>query len=133
MNFVKIYTGADGNSRFADDVWTVFEGDFTPPSPAGYSVTDTMPATGVLMMHHPAGYVDEWHCAPRPVLGTVLNGSVRILTGDGDERTLSPGDQFLAVDLTGTGHKMEETKGGPYDLALILLDGWRDNRATGTS
>lgn len=122
MKYVAICTGSDGGSFLADETWPTRDGDFTPPSPAGYRITDTIGATGVLMMHHPAGYRDEWHCAPAPVLGTVLTGSVRIQTSDGDARVLSAGDQFVAADLTGKGHKMEEVDGAPYDLALVLLD-----------
>ncbi|ASM75458.1 cupin (plasmid) [Pseudosulfitobacter pseudonitzschiae] len=123
MKFLRIRATDDGKSYFDDDTWPVFDGDFTPPSPAGYSVTETMGASGVLMMHHPAGYRDEWHCAPVPVLGTVLTGSVRIETSDGDTRLLSPGDQFVAMDLSGAGHRMEETNGAAYDFALVLLNG----------
>lgn len=122
MKFVKICSSANGGSYFSDERWTLSEGDFTPPSPTGYSVTETMGATGVLMMHHPSGYRDEWHCAPVPVLGTVLRGLVRIETSDGDTRLLSPSDQFLAADLNGSGHRMEEANGQAYDLALVLLD-----------
>lgn len=133
MRHVQIRTGENGGSCFVDADWPLAEADVTPPSPAGYSVTDTLGATGVLMMHHPAGYRDEWHCAPVPVLGTVLTGRVRIETSDGDERVLSPGDQFVAADLNGAGHKMEEVDGGVYDLALVLLDGCPDWPARGRS
>jgi hypothetical protein len=126
MKFVKICSCAKGGSHFSEECWTLSDADFTPPSPAGYSVTETMGATGVLMMHHPAGYKDEWHCAPVPVLGTVLSGTIRIETSDGDVRLLSPSDQFLAADLHGSGHRMEEVNGRAYDLALVLLDGIPD-------
>lgn len=122
MKYVKICAGEDGASRFVDETWPTFDGEFTPPSPAGYTVTNTMGAKGVLMMHHPASYRDDWHRAPAPVLGTVLKGSVRIRTGDGDARLLVSGDQFLAIDLTGSGHIMEEVNAEPYDLALVVLD-----------
>lgn len=123
MKHVQIHTGEDGRSYLVDGAWPLFEGDFTPPSPGGYSITETMRAAGVLMMHHPAGYHDEWHCAPAPVLGTVLSGSVRIEASDGDTRLLSPGDQFVAADLSGVGHKIEEVNGDAYDVALVVLDG----------
>jgi len=73
-------------------------------------------------MHHPARYKDEWHVAPAPVLGTVLRGRVRIQTDDMESRVLQPGDQFLACDLSGKGHRMSEMDDGPYDLALVVLD-----------
>lgn len=53
MKFVKICSRANGDSHFSDEFWTLSDGDFTPPSPKGYSVTETIDATGVLMMHHP--------------------------------------------------------------------------------
>lgn len=129
MNYLRIRAGADGVSHLVDEAWPTHDGAFTPPSPAGYLVSETLRTNGVLMMHHPAGYRDEWHRAPAPVLGTVLRGRVRVQTSDGDERLLGPGDQFLAADLTGTGHKMEAADGGPYDLALVVLDAAPEDRA----
>lgn len=122
MTYLQICAAADGESYLQDQTWPMSEGDFTPPSPAGYSISETYGAHGVLMMHHPAGYVDEWHCAPKPVLGAVLRGHVRIQTSDGDVRILPPGAQFVATDLHGKGHKIEESNGQPYDLSLILLE-----------
>ena len=122
MNVVKIIADAEGHSHFADEDWSLREGEFTPPSPAGYLVTDTMAAAGVLMMHHPAGYRDAWHTAPIPVLGTVLRGDIRILTSDGDERCPGPGNQFIAADTTGRGHKMVPIDEQAYDLCLVLID-----------
>jgi hypothetical protein len=37
-------------------------------------------------------------------------------------RVLQPGDQFLACDLEGKGHRMFETNDQAYDLALVVLD-----------
>lgn len=121
MEYVLIHNDKDGISHLSKRVWAMHDGDFTPPSPGGYEITDTMNATEVLMMHHPAGYRDEWHCAPNPVLGIVLSGTVRIETSDGDSCNLRPGDQFVAADLHGRGHKIEETSLAPYNLALVVL------------
>lgn len=122
MNYVLIHTDAEGTTHLAKEAWTTHEADFTPPSPSGYEITDTINAKGIVMMHHPAGYRDEWHCAPSPVLGTVLSGTIRIDTSDGDCCLLKPGDQFVAADLVGDGHKIEEASLQPYDLALVLLE-----------
>ncbi|SLN73127.1 hypothetical protein ROA7450_04100 [Roseovarius albus] len=121
MKLIRIDHDAQGGSHFSDCTWALEEGSFTPPSPAGYFTTSQMGACCVLMMHHPAGYQDNWHAAPAPVLGTVLRGKVSIQTSDMDTRTLLPGDQFLACDLTGKGHRMSEVDDGPYDLALVVL------------
>lgn len=121
MKCLSICAKADGTSYLADVDWRLHEGDFTPPSPGGYFITGALDAKSVLMMRHPVGYQDEWHRAPAPVLATVLRGSVRIETSDGDTRILNPGAQFLAVDLTGEGHKIEEVSGAEYDLVLVVL------------
>ena len=121
MNYVRIHTGPDGRSQLADERWPLQEGDFTPPSPGGYFITPLVGANDALMMHHPPGYRDAWHTAPAPVLGVVLRGQVRIETSDGDKRLLGPGDQFVAMDLTGDGHLMEAADSEAYDLALVLL------------
>ena len=121
MHCLRIYADGDGHSHLADEEWPLHEGDFTPPSPAGYLVSDMVDADKVLMMHHPAGYRDEWHCAPAPVLGVVLAGRVRVRASGGDERLLRPGDRFLATDLSGTGHRMDAVDAEPYDLALVVL------------
>ena len=129
MKCIKICGSAEGTSYFAEGRWSLHEESVTPPSPAGYLVTKPLANKGVLMMHHPAGYRDDWHKAPAPVLGTVLRGNVRISTSDGDSRLLRPGAQFLAADLTGAGHKMEAVDGSAYDLALVVLDRIPDGRA----
>lgn len=122
MEYLLIHTDAEGNTHLTQKVWKTQEGAFTPPSPAGYTTTDPMPAQQVLMMHHPAGYRDEWHCAPAPVLGTVLSGTIRIDVSNDQHCILKPGMQFVAADLTGVGHKIEEASLQSYSLALVVLD-----------
>lgn len=122
QSFTLIHADTNGVTHLTPMVWDMTQAEFTPPSPAGYSITDFLSAQGVLMMHHPAGYRDAWHCAPAPVLGTVLSGIVRIDVSDGQYCILNPGDQFVAADLTGKGHKMEEAQGRAYNLALVVLD-----------
>lgn len=121
MKILRIEHDTNGGSYFSDHEWHLEPGSFTPPSPAGYFTTPQIATKGALMMHHPAGYQDQWHAAPTPVLGTVLTGRVRIQTSDMITRVLHPGDQFLACDLTGKGHRMSEVDDGPYDLALVVL------------
>lgn len=122
MKLTRIDHTPLGGSRFSDCDWQLHEGSFTPPSPAGYQTSQILPANGVMVMHHPAGYKDDWHTAPSPVLGTVLRGHVCIQTDDMDTRMLRPGDQFLACDLVGKGHRMSEVNEGPYDLILVVLN-----------
>lgn len=121
MKAIRIDHDTEGESHFSNHEWPLQEGSFTPPSPAGYFTTSQIATDGLLMMHHPAGYEDDWHTAPAAVLGTVLTGMVRIQASDMDTRVLQPGDQFLACDFKGKGHRMFEVNDGHYDLALVVL------------
>lgn len=121
MKIIRVDHDENGGSHVSDHEWELQAGSFTPPSPAGYFTTSQMAADCVLMMHHPAGYEDQWHAAPAPVLGIVLSGEVCIQTSDMEIRVLHPGDQFLACDLTGKGHRMSEVNNGSYDLGLVVL------------
>lgn len=121
MKTIYINHDPHGESYLSEHEWALQEGSFTPPSPSGYLTSEQLATDGFLMMHHPAGYKDEWHTAPAPVLGVVLTGQVCIQTSDMDTRILLAGDQFLACDLTGKGHRMSEVNGAPYDLALVVL------------
>lgn len=121
MKLIVIETNENGGSQISEKKLLLQEGNFTPPSPGGYVTTAPMAAEKCLMMHHPAGYVDEWHTAPAVVLGTILKGTVQIETSDLTTRVLQPGDQFLACDLVGQGHRMSEINGAAFDLALIVL------------
>jgi hypothetical protein len=99
MKLTRIDHTPQGSSRISDWEWKLEAGDFTPPSPAGYFTSQKIPASNLMVMHHPAGYKDEWHHAPAPVWGTVLRGQVCIQTDDMEIRVLQPGDEFLACDL----------------------------------
>lgn len=94
MQFVRLYTGEDGQSHFED--METDEG-------AGWFFT-THPATGVVFKNDPATHLGDWHTAPRRQYCVTLSGSVEIRVGDGTSRTFRPGDVFLAEDVTGQGH-----------------------------
>ena len=122
MKLTRIDHTPQGGSRISDGEWQLEAGNFPPPSPAGYFTSQKILASSLMVMHHPAGYKDEWHHAPAPVWGTVLRGQVCIQTDDMETRILQPGDEFLACDLEGRGHRMFETNDQAYDLALVVLD-----------
>lgn len=122
VDYLHLYNDAQGESHLLEQQWPTHEGDFTPPSPSGYRVSDVMNAQGVLVMHHPAGYQDAWHTAPTRVLLIVLTGNACIQTSDGTQRILHPGDRVLVEDTQGRGHRIDGLEGQAYTLALVLLE-----------
>lgn len=122
ISYHRIYNDALGESHVTDGQWPLRDGDFTPPSPPGYQVSDIMDARGCMLMHHPAGYRDAWHRAPARVLVIAIEGSACVQTSDGNTRVIYPGDRVMVEDTDGRGHKIEGLGGQAYTLALVLLD-----------
>ena len=47
MRYLRVYSYEEGQSHFSEHDWDMHEEDFSPPSPAGYFVSDMIPASGV--------------------------------------------------------------------------------------
>ncbi len=94
--FVRLYSGADGQSHFEDMELT---GDM-----AVHSAMEITP--GVNFHRFPAGYFSDWHTAPRRQYIAVLSGIMEIGVGDGGSRQLGPGEVLLVEDwmVKGTPH-----------------------------
>ncbi len=92
--FVRIYTGADGQSHFEElDL---------DKGPVEWSKMQS--ATGAMFRKSEPGHFSDWHCAPRRQYVITLSGRMEIGIGDGATEQFGPGDVLLADDLTGKGH-----------------------------
>jgi hypothetical protein len=78
-------------------------------------------ARGISFRRAPAGYVLDWHCAPRRQYSISLSGTAEIEVGDGTVVRLGPGDVVLAEDLTGRGHITRVVGAEPRCYALVPL------------
>jgi hypothetical protein len=113
MRAARIYTGADGRSHFEDlDI---------PLKPGKYgTLSDLVPAEGVIFRETPAGGALDFHVAPRRQFVITLAGLVEIECGDGTKRRFGPGDIMLADDTTGQGHITREVQGPRRSLFIPL-------------
>jgi hypothetical protein len=113
MRAARIYTGADGRSHFEDlDI---------PLKPGKYgTLSDLVPAEGVIFRETPLGGALDFHVAPRRQFVITLAGLVEIECGDGTKRRFGPGDIMLADDTTGQGHITREVQGPRRSLFLPL-------------
>ena len=92
--FVRVYTGADGQSHFEElDL---------DKGPVEWSKMQS--ATGAMFRKSEPGHFSDWHCAPRRPYVITLSGRMEIGIGDGATEQFGPGDVLLADDLTGKGH-----------------------------
>ena len=121
MRYLRVYSDEVGKSHISEHDWEMHEEDFCPPSPAGYSVTESMPAHAVTIMHNPAGIEDEWHPIPARSLVTVLKGKIRLQTSDGDSRIIEPGDLILFEDTGGDGHQVDAVDGQDFNFEIVRL------------
>jgi hypothetical protein len=113
MRAARIYTGADGRSHFEDlDI---------PLKPGKYgTLSDLVPAEGVIFRETPLGGALDFHVAPRRQFVITLAGLVEIECGDGTKRHFGPGDIMLADDTTGQGHITREVQGPRRSLFIPL-------------
>ncbi|MFY9491182.1 MAG: hypothetical protein WAP49_09940, partial [Mycobacterium sp.] len=70
-------------------------------------VSSAMASTRVTVEETASGGALAWHTAPVRQLVVTLAGTLRFITRDGEEFTLSPGDVLLAEDTTGSGHQWQ--------------------------
>jgi hypothetical protein len=113
MRAARIYTGADGRSHFEDfDI---------PLKPGNYgSLSELVPAEGVIFRETPVGGALDFHVAPRRQFVITLAGLVEVECGDGTKRRFGPGDIMLADDTTGQGHITREIQGPRKSLFIPL-------------
>ena len=101
-NYVRVYSGADGQSHLEE-----FEPDWNPfvdTEGAHGEGTPLESATGITIRRNPPGYFLDFHCAPRRQYTITIAGELELGTGDGTVRRFGPGTVLLAEDLTGKGH-----------------------------
>lgn len=112
--FVRIYTGADGQTHFED-----LE---LPAERAAHSGMQVTP--GVNFRRFEPGYFSDWHNAPRRQYVITLSGEMEVGIGDGTKRRFGAGDVLLVDDLTGQGHTTAVVGEQPRISATIPITLW---------
>lgn len=103
LKVVRLYVDSTGASHFADEEVTFRLTDFAPPAPP-MSVSDAIESKGAAFISSPAGWVGDWHPAPRRQYLICLKGQLEVEVSDGEVRTFGPGDVVLVEDTWGKGH-----------------------------
>lgn len=98
MKYFRIYAGDDGESHFED-----LEIDLREASGQS-SLSELIPATGVIFRRSPADQHIDWHPAPRRQYVITLSGEAEVEASDGEVRRIGPGTIMLADDTSGKGH-----------------------------
>jgi hypothetical protein len=110
MAIIRLYTGDDGETR-AEELAIADHPE----------LTELHGAKGVIFRTFPAGYVNDWHTAPRRQYVITLSGQGEVELIDGSKHRLNPGDVIVAEDLTGRGHISRVVGGQPRVTATVHL------------
>jgi hypothetical protein len=124
MKYTRLFTGADGKSRFGEvDLPAV---DYIPAYvKTGIPVarqTDALKAAGIFLREWIPQSKYEWHTAPRRQFVIVTSGALDITPGEGIKRRFGPGEFFLVEDLTGGGHLTELAGNKPAGTIFVPLE-----------
>ncbi len=119
MNYLRIYTGSDGQTHFEDvEVSTVQREVFAGMHP--YDVAQTLAVSSLILLRYPEQAVRApgWHTAPRRQF-VIFDQDVEIEVSDGQQRHVHAGTPFLVEDTTGQGHQTRFLAAG--DVLIVFL------------
>ena len=98
----RIYADENGESHFEPLPNYPME-DFMP----GLAFTEVMPAEGFFLESFAADFFYDWYTPPGDsrYAEFFLEGSMKLVASDGEEKLFSQGDLLFFEDLTGKGHQ----------------------------
>jgi quercetin dioxygenase-like cupin family protein len=120
MQFVRVYTGEDGETHFEDLQIQFQEVAFAPPAPP-VLLTPFTPATQWAFFSLPPGWYGDWHPTPRRQIFFYLSGEAEAEVSDGTVRRFRMGDATIVEDTTGKGHRSRVVGDQPLLLAVVQM------------
>ncbi|HVP85943.1 MAG TPA: hypothetical protein VMS78_14580 [Rhizomicrobium sp.] len=115
MRIHNIYADAAGESHIRE-----IDVEWAHTGPAG-KTSDPVQVSSVSFRVTDGNYNLGWHNAPRRQYIVNLEGSVEIITSDGESKIIGPGEIVLAEDTTGKGHLSKAVAGGARRSLVIPL------------
>jgi hypothetical protein len=114
MHYVRIFTGADGQSQLE-----AVEVPAATTTRGGSVAAAPIPLSGMVFARFSPGFVREWHVAPRRQFVVTLAGAGEVVASTGVSQRLEAGSVLLAEDTTGRGHVTRTV--GPDDWYVLWL------------
>jgi hypothetical protein len=122
LTCIRIVADSAGASHFAEARIELGLTDYAPPAPP-ISVSDVIPADGVVFLSSPVGWFGDFHPAPRRQFIFFLSGELEVAVSDGETRRFGPGSVLLLEDTVGHGHTSRVVgQRRAYILAVPVTD-----------
>lgn len=115
-NVTRIYTDANGDSRFEDISIPLHDG-----GPIGF-LSDPQKAGSVIFRKVAELYDYNFHNAPARQYIALMDGGIEIETSTGEKRVFLPGDVLLVEDVTGKGHRSRNVREAVRSSIFITLE-----------
>lgn len=116
MRCIRLWSDADGNSRFEEGTLALKSG-----SPVNL-LSDVFPAKSISFEETQGGQGLDWHNAPARQFVITLRGTLDFVTRLGEHFILTPGDILLAEDTAGSGHAWKLIGDDPWHRVYVILE-----------
>jgi hypothetical protein len=125
MKLTRFVATSDGGSRFEEIEIPL---DIEREGADGYKLmcSEAFTSDCACFVSLPAELDQDWHQAPTRQFVQLIRGTVEVTTTDGEVRRWSSGDQFIAADVSGRGHKTRVIDGPAVVIFMPLPDGFLD-------
>lgn len=120
VDYLRLYSDADGESHFAEGVIATFSRDFAPPAPA-FNVSAFASACGCGFLQLPPAWDGDLHPSPIRMWVFLLDGHMEFETSDGEVRAVGPGSALLLEDTSGKGHRSRVTGDHAATMSVVEL------------
>ncbi len=122
MKYVRLYSDADGESRFDDVVLAAETRGVSYDSELMVRFSDPIPAVDVMLREvEKEASSEDPHNAPRRQIIVQLVGESEVETSTGEVRRFGPGAIMLLEDTDGKGHITRRVSDGERLTLLITL------------
>lgn len=115
IRLVRLYTDADGESRFAvgNVEWETVN--------ALWSLSASETAQAISFEETAVGGSRDWHNDPHRRYVITLSGTLEFETRPGAKQIIGPGDVLLAEDTTGGGHRWRLIDDQPWRRVYVTV------------
>ena len=104
IEYLRIYSDADGCSHFEIEKIALNSNDYAPPAPV-LNTSDLGSADNCVFLELPVGWYGDWHPTPVRQWLVLMSGECEFETGDGEKEIRKAGDLVLLDDTSGKGHQ----------------------------